>query len=200
MASITATNAFILLITAFIVIMIIQTHLDNRSTEVDMVVSQHDHHPYLVRNLPDKERAATLLSQIKEKLTKLITHLEKKYPHDPRINRIVRKFDPHQLVEREANSVYTSYTVNKGEKIVMCLRQRNETDELLDLNTMVFVALHELSHIMTSSIGHKPEFWDNFRFLLAEAISKDVGIYQYQPFHLHPRNYCGIVITDTPLK
>ena len=40
----------------------------------------------------------------------------------------------------------------------------------------MFVTIHELAHVMTKSIGHKTEFWDNFKFLLQEA--KDSGIHE----------------------
>ena len=44
----------------------------------------------------------------------------------------------------------------------------------------MFVAIHELSHVMTKSIGHKQEFWDNFKFLLENA--KEAKIHD-------PQNY-----------
>ena len=40
---------------------------------------------------------------------------------------------------------------------------------MFDENTLTFVALHELSHVMTVSVGHKQEFWDNFKFILKES-------------------------------
>jgi hypothetical protein len=64
---------------------------------------------------------------------------------------------------------------------------------------MIFVAIHELAHIMTQSMGHTPEFWNNMKFLLQIATT-DLQIYVYQPYHQKPQPYCGIVITDTPLK
>ena len=33
----------------------------------------------------------------------------------------------------------------------------------------MFVAVHELAHIASASIGHTDEFWTNFKFLLEEA-------------------------------
>ena len=62
----------------------------------------------------------------------------------------------------------------------------------------MFVALHELSHIMTKSLGHTPEFWNNFRFALREALK--IKIYKYQDFNSKSKKYCGILITDTPYK
>ena len=70
------------------------------------------------------------------------------------------------------------------------------SNKLIDINTLTFVALHELSHIMTSSIGHKQEFWSNFKFLLENA--KEANIYQPIDYKKNPTNYCGMKITDNP--
>jgi hypothetical protein len=51
---------------------------------------------------------------------------------------------------------------------------------------------------MTESIGHTQEFWDNFRFILKNAIQK--GYYTIQDFKKQPVRYCGTNITDSPLK
>ena len=68
---------------------------------------------------------------------------------------------------------------------------------MIDLNTLTFVAIHELSHIMTKSEGHKQEFWQNFKFLLENA--KDAGIYEAKDYKNEPQDYCGMKITDNPL-
>lgn len=67
---------------------------------------------------------------------------------------------------------------------------------MIDLNTLTFVALHELAHIMTKSIGHKQEFWENFKFLLTNA--NDAGIYNPQDYKSNPTEYCGEEINDNP--
>ena len=65
-------------------------------------------------------------------------------------------------------------------------------------NVMVFVALHEMGHVITSPsvASHGPEFWNNFGWLLREA--EALGIYKYQDFKAHPVTYCGEKITDQP--
>ena len=60
----------------------------------------------------------------------------------------------------------------------------------------MFVVLHELAHIMTLSIGHKTEFWDNFKFLLENA--KEAGIHQPVDYSEKPQEYCGMTISDSP--
>jgi len=177
-----------------------RVYFENRSIDVDYVVSKRDQRKYLVRNMRDKEEAAELLSLIREKLLELIYYLKEKYPQDPRVIRLHEKFDPEQLSESATNSGYTSYSVNKGEKLVFCIRHRNEQENLIDVNTMIFVAIHELAHIMTQSVGHTREFWENMKFLLVNAMANDLKIYQYQPYHKQPQSYCGTIISDTPLK
>lgn len=168
------------------------------ATEVEYVTSRVDNQEYLVRSLPDKQEAADLIANIRIRLEKMVKHLEQTYPNDPRTKMLLENFRPDRISEGSENSKYTSYSVNKGEKLVLCLRSKDEKKELVDLNTMMFVSLHELSHMGTKSIGHTKEFWDNFRWVLKEAIK--INIYKYQDFNSKPEGYCGIQITDNPLN
>ena len=70
----------------------------------------------------------------------------------------------------------TAYSENKGEKLAFCLDTEKNGGNLIDPNTLTFVAIHELSHIASKSIGHTDEFWNNFKFLLGEA--KKINIYK----------------------
>jgi len=114
------------------------------------------------------------------------------------INRLVQNFNPDAFSETTPDAKYTSYSVNKGEKIVFCLRDKKDGEELVKENIMTFVAIHELGHLMTKSIGHEPEFWNTFKLLLKIAI--DNGLYKNIDFNSTPKEYCGVKITDTPLK
>ena len=60
----------------------------------------------------------------------------------------------------------------------------------------MFVAIHELSHVASESIGHNKEFWDNFKFLLKEAT--DAGVYKMVDYSSNNTEYCGMTITDNP--
>ena len=166
--------------------------------QVEYVTSTVDGREYLVQNLPDKQKAADLLANIRKNIELLVLHLEKIAPDDERTLQIKKKLDPDNISEGTDNAKYTSYSINKGEKIVFCLRSRNEDKTLVDLNTMMFVALHEIAHVGTKSLGHTDEFWDNFRWLLEESIQ--IGIYREQDFKTKPKEYCGITITDSPLN
>lgn len=163
------------------------------------VTSNVDGKQYKVRALPDRQEAADLMAKLRIRLTKLTDALEKKYPDKPQVKQLVQNFrsDPKRFIEATPDSEHTSYSINKGEQIYMCLRQRSGPDEsLVDENVMTFVALHELSHVCTESIGHGPDFWNNFGWLLKEA--EAIGLYKYADFQAHPVSYCGVYITDSP--
>ena len=67
---------------------------------------------------------------------------------------------------------------------------------MVDENLLMFVALHELAHVMTKSIGHTDEFWNNFKFLLKHAAENN--LYKKHDFRKKPEKYCGTTITDSP--
>lgn len=163
------------------------------------VKSQVDGRKYKVRDLPDKQEAANLLSKVRIRLGKLCDSLASKYPTKPQVQRMLQNFkaDPDRFLEATPDAKHTSYSVNKGESIHMCLRQRNGPDEsLVNEDVIMFVGIHELAHTITRSIGHEPEFWNNFGWLLKE--SEALGLYKYQDFKAHPVPYCGVRITDQP--
>lgn len=165
------------------------------------VRSKVDGRQYNVRDMPDKEQAADLLAKVRGKLNTLIDSLRQRYPGKPQIKQLNDKFeaDPKRFYEATPDSEHVSYSVNKGDSIHLCLRQRDDDKEpLVDENIMVFVALHEMGHVITppTVASHGPEFWNNFGWLLREAES--IGIYKYQDFKAHPVSYCGENITDQP--
>jgi hypothetical protein len=164
------------------------------------VKSSVDGKEYLVRDLPDKQEAANLLAKVRIKLNNLKIHLESKYPDKPQVKQLIQNFknDSKRFLESTPDAEFTSYSVNKGESVHLCLRQREGTDEsLVKEEVMVFVAIHEMSHILTESLGHGPDFWNNFAWLLKEA--ELINIYKHQDFKAHPVKYCGMSITDEPV-
>lgn len=189
---------FILCFVVFIFIMSYLFYHDSQNNELFYVKSSVDNKKYLVQNMQDKEQAANTLAQIRSRLLKLTDHLNKTQKKDERVRRLIEKFNPDNMMETEPGSKFTSYSVNKGEKIHMCLRSRDGRNQIEEFNTLMFVALHEISHIMTKSVGHTKEFWANFKYLLEQAVS--IGIYTPIDYSKEPQEYCGIQVTDTPLK
>ena len=160
------------------------------------VKSNVDNKEYVVQIKDDSLEAANLIAKIRERLVILMEHLEKSYgKNDNRIKQLKNNFRPDKLKEGVTTPGYTSYSINKGEQIVLCLRNN---DKLVDINTLFFVVLHEFAHLATESIGHTDEFWDNFRWILEESIN--IGIYIKQDFKVKNEEYCGMTITSSPLE
>jgi hypothetical protein len=127
----------------------------------------------------------------------LVEYVGKKHPDNEAAKRLVDGFRPNKIMETLPTSSYTAYSENKGEKIAFCLNvNKNDNTNLIDPHTLLFVAIHELSHVATKSIGHKQEFWENFKFLLEQA--KEAGIHDPVDYKEKPQEYCGMKIHDNP--
>jgi hypothetical protein len=161
-------------------------------------VKAADGNEYLVRDLRDKRAAADRLARIRGGVLRLMTHLRQSHAKHPVAAAILAGFDaaPARFRESLPDAAYTSYSVNKGERVHMCLRQKDGAETLVPDNVLTFVALHEMAHIGTAEVGHTPAFWANMAWLLRQA--EDVGVYQYTDFKRHPVSYCGLEITDAP--
>ena len=165
--------------------------------QLTCIVSAVDGNKYCVRERSRMKQAANLLAETTKKCTKLVKYVSKKYPDKENVKRLKAKFNPKKMMEILPTSNYTAYSENKGEKIAFCLNvKKGDDSNLIDEHTLTFVAIHELSHVMSLSIGHKSEFWENFRFLLANA--KEAKIHEPQDYSKKPTEYCSLKITDSP--
>lgn len=182
-------DIFVVFIIAIILIMYIQHYYG----EVEYVKSTIDKTEYLVRNLPDKEAAANYLADINKSLKQLVNHMMAKYPGNRDAQQLYDNYNPKSVSEGSVESGYTSYSVNKGERIILCIRQVDRS--FVEKNVVLYVAIHELAHLMTHEIGHTQLFWKNFRWLLEEAIS--IKIYTKVDYSEQPEDYCGIKITSS---
>ena len=178
-----------------IMIVMIVFYIQGQNFEVEYVVSNIDGRRYLVKNLPDKKKAADMLAKLNKKLQKLVSEMKKRHPDDVDVKRLVGNFNPDNLSEGTEKTNYTSYSVNKGEQIVFCLRSRDGSDTLVPINVLTYVAIHELAHLMTKEIGHPPSFWENFKRLLHVAI--DSRIYKKTNYSKNPVKYCGLTIKSS---
>ena len=147
--------------------MSIRIYLKSDTFNLKCIISDVDGNKYCVRERAKLELAADLLANVTQNLIKLVDHLNKEYPDDERTIMITKNFNPKKITETLPTSEYTAYSENKGEKIAFCLdTEKNNKGKLMDLNTLMYVALHELSHVGSKSIGHTDEFWNNFKFLI----------------------------------
>lgn len=184
---------FIEIFVIFLMTVILIMYIRNHYGEVEYVRSNVDKIEYLVRKLPDKQQAADYLADINTDLLKLVRHMLAKYPNNSDVKQLYNNFNPESVSEGSVDSGYTSYSVNKGEKIILCIRQTDKS--FVDKNVVLYVAIHELGHLMTPEIGHTPSFWRNFKWLLEEAVG--MGIYTKENYNAKPKDYCGISITNS---
>ncbi len=108
---------------------------------------------------------------------------------DPKIQHLkglLHRIDP-SLSNLEIYSSEETYTRNKR-SIHLCLK--DSTGKYYDDNTLMYVTLHEIAHIMTrgESEDHDPKFIRNFEDLLRRAINAGV----YTPSKPLPYDYCGV--------
>jgi hypothetical protein len=161
------------------------------------IIASEDGNTYCVRDRKQLDKAANLLAAVTEKCKHLVRYMQDNYADKDNVKRLVAGFNPKKVMETLPTSTLTAYSENKGEKVAFCLnKKKDDNDNLIDEHTLTFVAIHELSHIATKSIGHKSEFWENFRFLLEKA--KEAGIHSPVDYKEKPAEYCGMNITDSP--
>ena len=189
-------NAFGYVMIAFVVAIGLKIYFESDAFNLKCIVSDVDGNKYCVRERAKLELAADLLARVTNKLKQLVKAVGKKYPERENVKRLVKGFNPKKINEILPTSSYTAYSENKGEKLAFCTTTTKKGDTLIDDNTLTFVGIHEIAHIMTKSIGHKPEFWRNFKFLLQNAA--EIGVYTPIDYKRKPKEYCGMKITDNP--
>ena len=181
----------------FILFICYKLYQESDMFQLKCIVSTVNGDKYCVRERDNMQNASDLLANITIKMKDLVKYVDKKYPDKPNIRRLVKKFNPKKIVETLPTSEYTAYSENKGQKLAFCLNKKKEdNNNLIDENTLMFVAIHEMSHVASETIGHNKEFWDNFKFLLIEA--KEAGIYNPVDYSVNNEEYCGMTISDNP--
>ena len=172
-------------------------YFSSEDFQLKCIVSTVDGNKYCVRERERLQDAADMLARVNEKCKKLVDYTNEKYGSQENVKRLVKGYNPKKISETLPTSEYTAYSENKGEKLAFCLnRDKKGESNMIDEHTLTFVAIHELSHIATKSVGHKQEFWDNFKFLLENA--KECGVHNPIDYKSKPTEYCGMDIKDNP--
>ena len=187
-------NSTTLIIICLIIIFAYLIYQYHYYSNIETIISKVDNRNYDVQIKDDSQEAADLIARVREKLILLVDHMYKTYPNHNKVKQLKKNFNPNVIKEGIDNPSYTSYTVNKGEQIILCLRTNGK---LVDLNVLTFVCIHELSHIGNETVGHDDEFWDFFKELLTEAIN--IGVYTKYDYKTNPVDYCNIKITSSPM-
>jgi hypothetical protein len=182
----------------FVVAICIKMFVDSDYYNLSCIVSTVDGNKYCVRVKDDLSHQETvdLLARVTTKCKKIVSYMGSKYGKRENVKKLVKDFNPKKVKEILPTSEFTAYSENKGEKLAFCTTTRKDGGSMIDENTLTFVALHELSHIMTKSIGHTEEFWNNFKFVL--ECGKKSGEYKPMDYKKKPKEYCGMKITDNP--
>ena len=169
------------------------------------VKSTIDNNYFLVRDLPDKLLAANMIAQIRLNIINLVDYMfenkDTKYPEN--IDHIKRLKDRVKLVvmsENNGKGKETSYSVNKGDELVICLRSKVDYDKFHNINVIEYVVLHEISHIASPIYeenynNHGPIFKKTFAFIA--NVASDAGYYKKIDFKNNPTEYCGIIINES---
>ena len=191
------SDLFLYITIGFVLLVCLKIYSESELYNLKCIISSVDGNKYCVRERSKEKEAANLLASVTQKCKELVEYMKTNHPDDARVKRLVEGFNPQKISETLPTSELTAYSENKGEKLAFCLNKKKHDDTvLIDMNTLTFVSLHELSHIMTSSIGHKQDFWQNFKFLLENA--KAAGIYKPVDYKKNSQSYCGMTITDNP--
>jgi hypothetical protein len=113
------------------------------------------------------------------------SYYDSKHPLIGQIKAKLALLDPSyaRIPLREGDSAYTE---NK-EVITLCLADPDEK-KFYDMNTLMYVTLHEVAHVISKSQGHGDEFKQNFATLLRRGA--EIGI--YDPRKPIPSTYCKV--------
>jgi len=179
-----------------VLVVCLKIYRESDEFNLKCIISTKDGNKYCVRERERENEAADLLATVTGKCREFVDYMKTAEPNDPRVKKLIKNFNPKKISETLPTSELTAYSENKGEKIAFCLNKSKTGTTLIDINTLMFVALHELTHVLTTSIGHKDEFWANFKYVLQHA--KTAGIYEPIDYKKEPQQYCGMTITDNP--
>ena len=192
-----SNTLFNIILIIFIIIIATKLYLNSDTFNLRCIISDVNGNTYCVRDRNKLDLAADRLAHVNNNLNKLVNHLSKKYPENTNVQRLINGYNPKKIYETLPTSEFTAYSENKGEKLAFCLdTEKNSKGRLIDMNTLMYVALHEVSHIATKSVGHTDEFWSNFKFMITEA--KAINIYNPIDYKKNPARYCGMNISDNP--
>jgi hypothetical protein len=197
MKTLVSNTLFNIILIIFIIIIATKLYLNSDTFNLRCIISDVNGNTYCVRDRNKLDLAADRLAHVNNNLNKLVNHLSKKYPENDNVQRLINGYNPKKIYETLPTSEFTAYSENKGEKLAFCLdTEKNSKGRLIDMNTLMYVALHEVSHIATKSVGHTDEFWSNFKFMITEA--KAINIYNPIDYKKDPARYCGMNISDNP--
>jgi hypothetical protein len=194
--------------TIFIILLIISIIIYKSKNKAPIkYVKAYNDKVYVVNDLPDAQEAADMLARIMTVLNKLVDNIINDYNNNlindedkeyfKYVKVIYDRLPYVKISENLVNSEFTSYSVNKGEELVFCIRDRKRY-KIQPINEILYVAIHEIGHIGSPEVGHTKLFHDINIYLLKKAIK--FKLYNYVDYNINNKEYCGLILTTTILN
>lgn len=155
------------------------------------VVSAVNNKKYTVIRTGDYVAAADMLASLEDKAREFIAVASSKYPNDKTILRIQKYWTG--TISEIPQSDTIAYALEKRD-LFMCVR--DNAGNVQQLDDLLFVLLHELSHLMNSAYGHDDAFWRQFKKTLEMA--NKLGYLQYKNYDDYSVQVCGKTINANP--
>lgn len=155
---------------------------------------------FLVHKDNLKREKAELLGNVVEKMYQLKNYLVINSNTMPEYKKYIEQLNENftqnrtMIYETDNESQLTSYSVNKGEELSVCLKSK-KTGELHNINLLMYVVIHEMSHFACPEIGHGELFKKIFKKFIEEAIQ--LGVYKKEDFEQQPVEYCGMILSSS---
>jgi len=193
--SVKISSSLISFVVCVFLLVIITVIYAGRELFIQYKTAKSNNNTYGVQEIfNNTDVALELMAKLHTNMDKFVKDLQKKYPNDEKIKRLVFGFNRVKIEEAPDEDDSTSYTINKGDLMALCLREKKPSNPLHDYNTLLFVIIHEMAHIMSISEGHNSEFIENFRYLLKEATT--MGYYIPVNYKESLIEYCGLKFTN----
>lgn len=192
----------LLVIIAIAIMIVLMINHHEKFNSKETVLNGHFNLKYRIINDDDAAKTAVIINDLNLFVIDVIDHLkvaivEKRIDSDYMyfVKNLVNKYNPTVISEGNSDGSDTSYILNKGDKMVICVKNRN--DEFHDISLLKFVTLHEISHIGSEEYQHGSEFWDNFKWLL-KFVTKE-KMYTPIDYSKYPVEYCkNVYLSDNP--
>jgi hypothetical protein len=163
----------------------------NRTPE-ESVVSLVNGRKYSVVKTGDYRSAADQLARLEDKARAFIEAATTAYPDDRNVRRIQKHWTG--TISEIPQTETIAYAIEKKE-LYMCVRDAK--GEVQSLDDLLFVLLHELSHIMNETYGHGDDFWKQFKKTLEMA--NKLGYLPYKDYDSYSVKVCGKQISSNPM-
>ena len=126
-------------------------------------------------------REDPMLKEIKKRYNKLADHLR----FNEKYSDICKNRSIITGLKKKSDTI--AYNINKGYEIYIAI------DNESDIDSAMYVLIHELAHSTVPEYDHSADFWSNFKEL--RQIASDIGVYQ----PVKESRYCGQTLKDSLL-